>query len=333
MRRDLPEDCADLWSALAALLAAFGRIEDRLQPDRLSAEADVLEPLATALQARCDPSGIGNTSSSPEKHVLLRAAAQVLQATARFATARVGPHEILKAFQSLRPLARAREILYELIHLPLINAHFLGCSVDDGISMIERTERAQREQPGPRGILHFENQRGKRGGYSVHTGVLQSAAEVAAGHRTARWFRARGRLLLELVARRATLRLYPRRADFPGTHLVVTLSGPGRCRSECDVGSYLRKLERRYGACPAHGNFRWGNLCHAAFYRSAIALYALRPGCGRSSCACKRGWSRSCSGARPACIPGARRPGLDVSRRESPGCGRRAETGRRADHL
>ncbi|MCB1324086.1 MAG: phospholipase [Spirochaetales bacterium] len=168
MRRDLPEDCADLWSALAALLAAFGRIEDRLQPDRLSAEADVLEPLATALQARCDPSGIGNTSSSPEKHVLLRAAAQVLQATARFATARVGPHEILKAFQSLRPLARAREILYELIHLPLINAHFLGCSVDDGISMIERTERAQREQPGPRGILHFENQRGKRGGYSLY---------------------------------------------------------------------------------------------------------------------------------------------------------------------
>ena len=176
MRRDLPLDCVNLWSALRALLVAFGRIEDRLQPNRIAAGADMLEPLAAALQDQCGLTA-ASRQTSPERDILLRASAQALQAAARFASARVGPHEILKAFQSLRPLARAREILYELAHLPTINAHFLGTSIDDGSCVLDRIEQVSEEQSGLRGIIHVENQRGKRGGYSLYVPEYYSAKQ------------------------------------------------------------------------------------------------------------------------------------------------------------
>lgn len=158
-----------IWPPLRDLLREFGRIQDRLDPARLPEFIEALSPLERALhQAQSAAPGEGQGASadvgqSRVVSILNRAASQALTGAARFAAARSGPHEILKAFQSLRPVARAEEILYPLAaHSDEVSRFFLPPTHADDEALL-----AALRSPGG-GLSDHNHERGRRGGYSLY---------------------------------------------------------------------------------------------------------------------------------------------------------------------
>lgn len=176
MKQELPDPFREFWSHLRNLLECFGRIQDRLDPTRLVEYVDLLEVLARALQSAQASSEFSPVfTSDPTGQILLRSASQSLQAASRFDSARGGSHEILKAFQALRSVARSQEILYDLAgRFDDVSEFFLNPSRigDTDLLASLRETRAEPDEAGAgkpaRGILNFNNERGHRGGYSLY---------------------------------------------------------------------------------------------------------------------------------------------------------------------
>ncbi len=176
MSAELPEKYRPLWDALEQVLLAFDEIQNRLHPPRIPESADRLKPPAEALEkalaeAKSVREESGATDGDATGDVLFRAAARIAQAAEKFEYARTGPHEILKAFQSLRPLTKGKEILYELAaRVPEVGRYFTDPMRHEDDTLRARLDRAgtiPASEP-ERGLLHFENQAGKRGGYSLY---------------------------------------------------------------------------------------------------------------------------------------------------------------------
>lgn len=170
MEHEFQPEHQELWLRLSEVLSVFGKIQDRLDPAKLSEYAALLAPAAQALGALLEPEHSSPLKANPESSVLLRSASQVLQAASRFAAA-TGPEAMLKAYQALRPLARAEEILYELSgSVDSVSRYFLTASYRDDLELIAslRDSTAHRGSGPPRGVISHHNERGKRGGYSLY---------------------------------------------------------------------------------------------------------------------------------------------------------------------
>ncbi len=183
MNSELPPDLHALWFRLADLLLAFGKIQDRLDPPRIAEYADILTPLSDALHEALTSSDTTEVVKvHPAGQILSRAASQALQGAGRFSAARGGPHEMLKAFQSLRPVARAQEILYELAgRSDEVSRYFLNPNRAEDTALVASLRGAPADtaevlsaMPG-RGVIHMNHERGRRGGYSVYVPEYYSA--------------------------------------------------------------------------------------------------------------------------------------------------------------
>ena len=181
MYEKLPTKMQDLWKNLSGVLNAFGAIGDRLDPAKIISYADELFPKTEELKkslSELEP--IYSLEKDSTEYALIQAATQALQAVARFETARVGPHEIMKAYQSFRPMHRAEEILYPLTaQYEEISKHFLHPSQRENKELLEKILKIkvsnENMQVGKaetntvdRGIIEVNNNRGHRGGYTVY---------------------------------------------------------------------------------------------------------------------------------------------------------------------
>lgn len=179
---------------MLAVLEAFAEIQNRLDPPLIPAFAARLEPLgrslSAALAARLEEAN--ENAGQPAKgegSILTQAAGQLLQSVERFCEARVGPHAILRVFQALRPLTRAHDILYPLAaRFAPVSDYFLDPSVRQNPALLARLgasavspvafpEQGAGQAAAPDagaghvarvGLSHHDNQRGKRGGYSLY---------------------------------------------------------------------------------------------------------------------------------------------------------------------
>ena len=181
MYEQLVEHKERLWAALAQVLTAFDEFQQRLDPESLPRYSQELAPLARALESALENSGSWAGATGPESDaqdgssgsILRRAAIQALQACARFQSSESGPHQILKAFQSLRPLNRAHEIAYALSsRVEEVSRHFLGPSRSGDQPFLERLssvpDAAAERGDVRRGLIHAKNGRAERGGYSLY---------------------------------------------------------------------------------------------------------------------------------------------------------------------
>lgn len=178
MYEKLPSQIHDVWKNLSNLLTAFGEMGDRLDPAKLNTYADTLNVKAEELKKslnELEPTLSSEINST--EYVLTQAASQALQAVARFEMARVGPHEILKAYQSFRPMHRAEEILYTLSgRFEEISKHFLHPSLKENQELLDRfcnldiaNQNTKNDSNSiDRGIIEVNNKRGQHGGYSLY---------------------------------------------------------------------------------------------------------------------------------------------------------------------
>lgn len=179
--QSLPDSLRPLWNDLERVLEIFGDIQDRLDPPRIPEFIDRLEPHAQALEISNRSVDSSRAAGDAPESLLPQAGSQLLQAASRFRGARTGPHEILKAFQALRPIARAKEILYPLADRYSEISEFFLTPARRGNAELQSRFAASRAHSGEgenhvqtgsktpaRGILNFNNQRGRRGGYTLY---------------------------------------------------------------------------------------------------------------------------------------------------------------------
>ncbi len=168
MHTALPDHLQPLWHDLSNVLTTFGEIQDRLDPPRIPEYIDRLEPFAQALESSVHAVDATKAPRDSAEAVLTQAGSQLIGAASRFRGARNPPHEILKAFQALRPVARANDILFPLAsRYSEVSRHYLTPSRRDDAELHARLGRTPDDDV-ERGLLNISNQRGQRGGYSVY---------------------------------------------------------------------------------------------------------------------------------------------------------------------
>lgn len=160
----------ELWANLSRTLTIFGEIQDRLDPPKIPEYVDRLDPHVEALQASVKAIDVAQVGVESWEAIMTRAGSQMLEAASRFRGARTGPHEILKAIQSLRSVARAYHILFPLAaRFAEVSTFFLTPSRRDDAGLRDRLDADASQDTEPeRGLLHFNNRRGQRGGYSLY---------------------------------------------------------------------------------------------------------------------------------------------------------------------
>ncbi|MEQ9367191.1 MAG: hypothetical protein RIF32_23360 [Leptospirales bacterium] len=171
MLKEFPPELRELWSRIEQTLECFGEIQDRLDPPKIPEYADRLAPIARKLEACVHAIDVTRSERGAPEAVLTQAGTQLIGAASRFQSARTGPHEILKAFQALRPITRANDILFPLAgRYSEVSEHYLTPARRGNGDLRERLHRSPAiDAANPdRGLMHFDNQRGHRGGYSLY---------------------------------------------------------------------------------------------------------------------------------------------------------------------
>jgi phospholipase/carboxylesterase len=180
MYEKLPQRIEGLWKNLSDVLNAFGAIGDRLDPAKINSYADTLAIKTKELKNILNEIEPVYSSDNSTEYAIIQAASQAIQAVDRFETARVGPHEILKAYQSFRPMHRAEEILYPLTtQYEDISKHFLHPSQKENRELLDQFYKSKTtietleagnsgSNTEKRGIIEVNNKRGQRGGYTLY---------------------------------------------------------------------------------------------------------------------------------------------------------------------
>ncbi len=176
MSERIPSRFQEIWSALLQVLSTFDTIEDRLDPARIPEfSRSISRPAETLRRLLESPDLISDMKADPAGRVLSRSASQALAACARFPES-TSEQAVLKMFQSLRPLIRAQEILYELAGtIYEVSRYFLPISRREDSTLIESFCHSGSPPREGTGILHFEHERGRRGGYSLYVPESYSA--------------------------------------------------------------------------------------------------------------------------------------------------------------
>ncbi len=108
---------------------------------------------------------------------LLRAASQLQKGIELFCSAGSSQAELMKVFRSIRFFCRALEELYPLAAFyPAINRLFLEAEKENDAELQQLLQTKQNDDTG-RGIIHYNNQRGQRGGYSLYVPEYYSPSQ------------------------------------------------------------------------------------------------------------------------------------------------------------
>lgn len=211
---------------LPPLLDTFERVasvQRHLYPPVAPRLAEVLAP---APQALLPPLSALETRPRPDdldfmRDRLVDVTRQTLDLVAAFVEAARVPGEALELYRALRRFARVQEALYPLAPaLDTVSRWFLEPARRDDDALIERLRAGTLREDGPRvGVLHAENERATRGGFSLYVaeswdGATPMPLVVAlhGGHGHGRDFlwtwlrdaRSRGVLLLSPTSRQRT---------------------------------------------------------------------------------------------------------------------------------
>lgn len=158
------DEIAALLPPLLRALEMLGFIARRFHPPDFGA---VMEAAGTPDQdLRAARSLIANPSDEPAAAHLLTAADAALAAFDGLHKAPAAPDGVRAAYRALRYLPRAKEALYPLAaKVPQINRFFLEPALRDDAAALARTMAPAR---GDTGVMHFDNEPGSRGGWSLY---------------------------------------------------------------------------------------------------------------------------------------------------------------------
>jgi phospholipase/carboxylesterase len=159
------EEFVGLLSPLLRALEVLGFLARHFDPGQLPQLAEVAAGADVALR-----SAAARLSDWPEHLADVRAAAEAAAGEALAAfdglTLAFETGELGEAFRALRHVSRAQEGLYPLAGLAPVSRFFLEPSARDDEAVLARLAVAPR--PGETGVIHVENERGQRGGYSLY---------------------------------------------------------------------------------------------------------------------------------------------------------------------
>ena len=160
------EDVAALLPALLHTLESLGFVGRHLNPLHL---ADLIEAVGApdqALQAAREHLGSA-TAPSDTRSRLAAARVAALAAFAGLRAASDNEQGILAAYQALRQVPRAHEVLYPLAAtVPAISSFFLDPAIRDDAALQARVALPARS--GETGVIHVDNDPGTRGGFSLY---------------------------------------------------------------------------------------------------------------------------------------------------------------------
>ncbi len=158
---------ANLLSSLLRALIALEFVARHLDPLMIDAVVEAIGAPDQTLRAACREFGDpGCVADSPEGR-LSAASNEVLAAFDGLRAALRDGDDLHALFRALRHLPRAQEALYPLAcEIAAVNSFFLDPSLRDKAGALARAAQPPRE--GETGIMHFANEGGSRGGYSLY---------------------------------------------------------------------------------------------------------------------------------------------------------------------
>jgi phospholipase/carboxylesterase len=235
-----------LVALLAPLLDTFERlvwVQRYLHPPAAPRLADALAPCADALGA---PLRDLDASEWPEDLHFLRdrlrdVAGETLEIVTAFLTAARESGDVFDLYRALRRFARVQEGLYPLAPvLPPISRWFLepGRRGDDAL-IAQLRDGALREADGQIGVLHANNGRDTRGGFSLYVpetwdgrSAMPVVTALHGGHGHGRDFlwtwlreaRARGAMVIAPTSRERTWSLLGEDVDAPALREILTFA-------------------------------------------------------------------------------------------------------------
>ncbi|HMV41600.1 MAG TPA: hypothetical protein PK079_01610 [Leptospiraceae bacterium] len=168
---NLPNHLNLFWIKLEHLLNALDDMQNRLNPKRISEYIEKLKPISMEIKTYCDKLGtIDSFDSNSVEFMLLESAFQLILSYTKMESANQNPKEILKMFQALRPITRAKEILYPLANqFEEVSKYFLTKNRREDPIFKNKLDLVKETQDKTKiGIFHFENDRSQRGGYSLY---------------------------------------------------------------------------------------------------------------------------------------------------------------------
>ena len=158
-------DTATILPPLLRCLETLGIIARHLDPSEFGAVMDAVgTPDAALREARAQ---LTEVDAMDEVYASLAASSDAALAAFDGLRAALDGGDILAVFRALRYFPRAQEALYPLAaHIPAANRFFLDPSVRDDAGTVARSMMTARH--GETGVIHVNNERGSRGGYSLY---------------------------------------------------------------------------------------------------------------------------------------------------------------------
>ena len=158
-------DTATILPPLFRCLEALGLIARHLDPSEFAAAMDAVgTPDAALREVRAQMS---EADLADEVNACLAASSDAALAGFDGLRAALDSGTMMAVFRTLRYLPRAQEALYPLAAMiPAVNKFFLDPSLRDDADALSRAMQQQRD--GETGVIHVNNERGSRGGYSLY---------------------------------------------------------------------------------------------------------------------------------------------------------------------
>ena len=171
-RRLPPQAIALLLPALLDALERVGWVQRHLYPPRAARLADELRPSAEAVAA---PLRAFGEAEWPDDLRFMRdrvadVARQTIELVTAFGEAARSPHDSIGLYRALRRFAGVQETLYPLAPVfTAVSRWFLTPARRHDDELVERLRAGSLRDPDVRvGVLHADNERGARGGFSLY---------------------------------------------------------------------------------------------------------------------------------------------------------------------
>lgn len=169
-----------LLSPLLGALERLLRVQRHLHPPRAERLADELAPVPDALGP---PLRAFEALAWPDelrfvRERLVEVAAQTLEISAAFVETARSSGDVVDLYRALRRVSRVQEALYPLAPMfEAVSRWFLDAARRDDDDLVERLRAAAlREDDTRTGVLHAENERAMRGGFSLYVPETHDAA-------------------------------------------------------------------------------------------------------------------------------------------------------------
>lgn len=228
-------DTATILPPLLRALTLLEFIARHLDPLTFDQMMDAIGTPDDALRDAMEAGGVADAAPESDCALLAASAALALAAFDGIRTALASGDDLYAIYRALRYLPRALEELYPLApRLPAVNGFFLDAARREDAAVLRL--RAQAPRPGETGVMHVDNERGSRGGFSLYVPEsydaqrampLVMALHGGAGHGRAflwswlREARSFGAIVVTPTAIGRTWALMGDDADTPNLHRIL----------------------------------------------------------------------------------------------------------------